>query len=346
MSYKDWPVRIVDVSSAQDNPATEKKPDIKLLLAAGIFVIAVRVGLGIVIDRAFKWFWTTARGLMQRKPYWYGDYYSHRHAPLAVKKISDYHWGEMQADACYDFLAGDFGESALVWDGEQSPSGWPIDIFNKRYYNQVLKGFYDRWLSLTGKKIEIYASPGFLWVFDDWVRDLTLWVAWYNRALTRDQVIAECRKKGWRGPILIWQYTSDGDFNDDGKADGLLLGMESKTLDYNVFMGTLEEWSAYCGNGSIPSIPQPEDPVPPVIPTPTKTITVGVMKVLAPDGLNIRNVPIGENGTAVTGWSPKDTELPILETKVIGDNIWARVGQKQWSAIKYGGTTFLELGAA
>ncbi len=342
MTYKEFPVRFVDVSQYQDDPTTERKPSIDPLLAAGIFVITVRVGLGIVMDRSFKWFWSIAKGKMQRKPYWYGDYYSHRQS-LAAQKITDYHWGEMQAEKCYEFMDGDFGEVALAWDGEESTTGWKITIFNRGYYNKIVKGFYDRWLALTGKVIEIYSSPGFLWVYEDWVRDLTLWVAWYNRNLTKDQIIAECRKKGWRGEIKIWQYTSDGDINDDGKADGISLGMESKTLDLNVFLGTLEEWSRYCGEGSIPPVvPTNEDPTPPVVPTPSKTITVGVMKVIAVDGLNIRNVPIGEVGSTVTGWSARDIELPILETKIIGDNVWARVGQKQWSAIRYNGTTFLE----
>lgn len=362
--YDIYPVDGADVSRHQDNPGTSKKPSIIPLVKAGFLFIVVRVGLGLVADALFEWFWTIAKGLLQRKPYWYGDYYSHRKDPvLAPQKVTDYHWGEMQGDKCVFILKGDYGEAGpIVWDGEESTGyGWKITVpynpiqtaLNRKYYNNILRGFRDRILALTGMLIEIYCSPGFIPNFADWVKDLTLWVAWYDRSKTKAQIIAECRRQGWRGKILFWQFASDGDINMDGVKDGISLGMETADLDLNEFIGDeaavtplqiLEQWSKY--SGSTPPVipPATEDPTPPVVIPPATVKEFGQKNVIGKDGLNIRNKPKDLPGSYVyadNGWMPPGTPVIILETATYGPNIWHRIGFNQWCAELYNGTTFL-----
>lgn len=251
--------RLVDVSHHQDDADTPYKPTVKEIIEAGFIGIVIRVGWGLVIDRLFKWFWALAKLLgLLRVPYWYLDYYSNKGTGL-----SNYAWGVEQADQCHDALKADPGEAPLVVDCEEFQGAWRITYLNRAAYNQVLKGFADRWRQLTGRDVWIYCSPGFIWVFDSWVKQLDLWMAWYNRTVTKEQVIKKARDNGWVGRILMWQYTSDGDVNDDGDPDGLELGFETDALDLNGWLGTLEELSAFCGNTIPPEDPVTEDPLPP-----------------------------------------------------------------------------------
>jgi hypothetical protein len=58
----------------------------------------------------------------------------------------------------------------------------------------------------------------------------------------------------------MWQYTSDGDINDDGSPDGRKLGFETTALDLNAWLGSVQEWSAYCGGTPPPVTPPPPPP--------------------------------------------------------------------------------------
>jgi hypothetical protein len=197
---------------------------------------------------------------------------------------------------------------------------------------------YDR---LSGGKCGIYCSPGFLGFFGDWFKNRDLWLAWYNRSLTKAQILAKVAGYKWTGKVNIWQYASDGDINNDCIADGLTLGMETAALDLNVYLGTLAEWSAWAG--TTPSsivVPVEDQPIPVVLPT-GRTKVVGLLNVSCTSGLNIRNVPKGVAGSIVTGWLANGKEVEILENIAIGTDTWARIGQGQVAAIKYQSTTFM-----
>lgn len=251
--------RFVDVSKYQDDYDTPYKPTVKEIIEAGFIGIVVRVGYGLIIDRMFKWFWSLAKELgLIRFPYWYLDYYSNKSTGL-----SDEDWGAEQAEQCYEALKPDPGDSSVIVDCEEFSGAWRITYLNRGSYNRILKGFADRWKTLTGRDIWMYCSPGFMWVFDSWVKQLDLWMAWYNRTVTKEQVIKKARDNGWVGRILMWQYSSDGDVNDDGDPDGLELGFETDALDLNGWLGTMEELSAFCGNAIPPTPPPTEDPTTP-----------------------------------------------------------------------------------
>jgi GH25 family lysozyme M1 (1,4-beta-N-acetylmuramidase) len=341
--YTDIQVQIVDVSQFQDNPGTAYKPDIDKLVLAGFLGIAVRVGYGRRIDSSFYDFWITSKGKLQRKPYWYGDYYSHK--KFIQPNISDHDWGVEQGHNWFNAMKGDFGEVPGALDCEPSSIGGNINILNRYSYNVIMRAIAETYDSLTGGICEIYCSPGFIPNLYAWARTRTLWVAWYDRTKTKEQVIAECRRQGWLGPIKIWQYTSDGDINMDGVGDGIQLGMETADLDFNGYLDDLQSWSIYCG--SAPSVPvEPEEPevTEPVL---NKEKIVKLVTIKSLDGLNIRDIPKDYAGSTVIGWMEPNREIELLEKKVIGANIWYRIGQgtrtkAQWCAYTYNGITFLE----
>jgi hypothetical protein len=51
------------------------------------------------------------------------------------------------------------------------------------------------------------------------------------------------RKNGWDGEVLIWQYASDGDLDDNGTADGKTWGMQYAFLDLNGWVASEERYS-------------------------------------------------------------------------------------------------------
>ena len=107
----------------------------------------------------------------------------------------------------------------------------------------------------------------------------------------------------WTGKLRLFQYTSDGDVDDNGTADGFALGMESSTLDLNVFIGTEAEFAAWT-NWTQTSAPVTED-------EPTHTA-----KVIALWGVKVRTSPeVANNDTGnrytygtVISFSEKQTD--------------------------------------
>ena len=332
-SFVKFAVRLFDISHHQDDYDTPYKPIFRLIIEAGFLGVMIRVGWGLVIDRMFAYFWKLAKGALERMPYWYLDYYSHKGVMSAEE------WGAEQAEQCWDALKGDPGEMKLALDCEEFGGAWRINYLNRGDYQAVMRGFLKRWKELSGAYPVIYSSPGFMWVFEAWVLELDLWMALYNRNISKERAVEYAREKGWKGRILFWQYTSDGDVNDDGAADGRRMGFETDALDLNVWMGSVEEYSAYCGDSVvIPQLPpveddEPEAPV--VIPEGTLTVTVG-------SGLNIRDVPIGKPGSQVIGWMAKGTRVDPLEVLQVGSDIWARVDEWKCAAVKYNGVEFMK----
>ena len=337
-SFVSFLVRLFDISHWQDDYSTDYKPILRLMIEAGFLGVMIRVGWGLVMDRMFKYFWALAKGKLERAPYWYLDYYSHKGTGLSA-----YDWGVEQAEQCFDFLKADPGEMNLMLDCEEFKGAWRITVLNRGDYRQVMKGFIDRWHQLTGSRPVIYCSPGFFWVFEDWVKDLDLWLALYNRTISAARAVEYAREKGWRGRILFWQYTSDGDVNDDGVADGRRMGFETDTLDLNVWLGasgkgTIEEYSRYCGSVVTPQPSPTEDdePTAPVV------MPEGTMTVIAGSGLNIRDVAIGQAGSQVIGWMPRGTVVKPIHVLQVGNDIWARVDDWKCAAVKYNGVELMK----
>lgn len=323
-------VRLIDVSKWQYDKS--KPPTLLPIVQAGFLGMLVRVGYGLVIDWAFAPFWKIAKQVkLSRIPYWYLDYYSHKGTGLTA-----YDWGVEQAGQCYDAVKADPGEAPLALDCEEFGGAWRITYLTRGDYNRVVKGFCEEWKRLTGKYPMIYCSLKFIWVFETWVRSLDLWLAWYTRNITKEQSIAGAREEKWQGRILIWQYTSDGDIDDDADPDGLELGMGTDALDLDGWLGTLAEFSAYCGTTPAPA------PLPTPTPAPAPTPPAGTRyKVVARDGVNIRDVPKGMPGSDTIGWMPYGSIVDGKKAIAVGSDIWLKVTNWSVVAIRYNGVDLM-----
>lgn len=330
--FSDLPVRLVDVSQWQDDAETGYKPNFEKIIAAGMYGVMIRVGYGLVEDRMFRHFWEGAKGKLVRGGYWYLDYYSHRGTGT-----TDAEWGVEQANVCYELLKRDFGELPLALDLEDSRYGGAVTPLNSAGYNKIAMAFIGEWRSLTKSDPIIYASPGFYPSLVNRIKEMDAWMALYNRYLTVEEAVAYGRKKGWRGRIRMWQYSDDGDIDADGDADGIALGMETAKLDLNVFLGSVEEFSAWAGK-TPPVVSPPTEDEEQSAPVPDQP---GQMTVVCGSGLNLRDVPIGQAGSEVIGWMARGTVVNPLEVVQVGADVWARVERWKWAAVKYNGVRYL-----
>ncbi|MEN6571410.1 MAG: GH25 family lysozyme [Anaerolineaceae bacterium] len=334
-------VRGFDVSQYQDNPDTKALPDLK---KAKVFLLAtfigVRIGYGVVEDRLFRFFWTVARLLLDRIPYFYLDYYSH----LGTGK-SNKQWGIEQARFAWSLLKPDPGEVALFLDVEKSNLGGEISrLYPSRVarVREIARAFRDEYERLSGKKIGVYTTPGLLWLFEDDWKDRPIWLAWYNINQTIQSLKVELAKVHWRGPLIFWQYRSDGDANNDGVPDGIKAGMETANLDLNIYPGTMEEWSRFVGEHT------PESTQPPATedetPKPQAPLTYRRAVVVGDSGVNVRLLPGTDNNCAIVDWIPKGAVIEIIEeTRDNLGNPWGRVRYKQFCNISYRGNPMLQI---
>lgn len=257
-------IKLFDASQAQNDPATEYNPTLTKAFDAGFDGAIFRVGFGRVIDFAFRWFWTLAKGLFPRKPYWYGDYYSHRGTDT-----TDEQWGERQADVCWNELKYDPGEMPLAWDVEKSNYGGDLTVTIKPSYNRILRAFRARWRLLSGKDIELYINPKTLWFIEDDLKDCDLYLAWWGNNVTPQMIADLLASNGWRGKVHILQVTNSGDIDNDGLPEGLELGFESSQLDLDIYLpGTEEGYKEYTGGfmriTEPGTVPVPVPVIPPV----------------------------------------------------------------------------------
>lgn len=286
----------------------------------------IRVGYGRVKDKTFDVNWATAKGKIDRMPYWYGDYYSHNNLG-----ISGFDWGIEQANNCYEILAGDYGELPMMLDMEASTYGGAINFLNAGKITGIYRAMMDEYDRLTGKRCGIYCSLAFIPLLGEWFKDRDLWIAWYNRQISVEEVINRARARGWRGAIRIWQYASDGDFDEDGIGEGRQYGMEGNALDLNVYVDSMQSYSAWAG--STPAIEVPQEPAP---------VVGNRFIVTASSGVNVRDVPIGMAGSEVIGWMPKGTVVTGRVVEV-DNNTWLKITKWSVMAIRYNGIELMEV---
>jgi len=328
-SYSAMPVKGIDVSQFNGTIDWSK--------TSAFSFAGIRVGYGNVKDTKFDTNWKQAKNRLERMPYWYGDYYSHRNANMG---ITDAQWGVKQAQNCYAWLKDDFGEIPMMLDMEASTYGGKITFLNAGRVTAVYRAMMTEYDRLTGRRCGIYCSLGFIPLLGSWFRDRDLWIAWYNRNISVEYVIKSARDKGWKGPIRIWQYASDGDFDEDGIGEGKEYGMEANTLDLNAYLGTVQDWSSWLGTTPPIVTPPAEDPVVPEAPEFGWKKEITVATVNAASGLNVRSKPTTTEYNVV-GWVANGSQVEVLEQAKYGNDIWARVGQKQWCAIVYNGIRYL-----
>jgi len=299
-----------------------------------------RVGYGRTIDKKFSINWAASKGKNNRSPYWYLDYYSNWYVipdssfVSSARGLTDEQWGEEQADNCWNELKND--PEGIVWadveNGGHSYSPPLTDLEAKNHALRILRAFLKRIDELNNKVNGIYGSIGWLSWFWSEFRDRPLFVAWYNEFVTVDDVIYTCKKNGWIGDVLIWQYASDGDVDDDGIADGKTYFYSTeKFMDLDAWIGTAAQYAEMFG-----TVTTPDDETSP-IPT-ANTRIVEVKTTLA--RMNVRTSP-------KIGWNIFKTIEPgikvdCLEKIIDGSNIWQRVGISQYVAEFYNGIQYLK----
>ena len=148
----------------------------------------------------------------------------------------------------------------------------------------------------------------------------TIMGAEYARYSTRKLWCAAYRSAplipaGW-STWWLWQYTSKG-----------RLPGYSSDLDVNKFNGDDAKYAEWTGEVVIPK--PPED----------KTKVIQLMTVQIPV-LNMRALP--DKNSKWLGSLTGGQVVEILEVKNVGADVWARVGQGQWSAARYNGAVYLE----
>jgi len=290
--------------------------------------LAIRVGYGKVTDLQFKRNWAAAKGRVKRIPYWYLDYYSNHLAGSSVNGMADAAWGKLQAEVCWALLKDD-PEAIVFLDIENgNPKYAPplTDATTKKRAQIIARAFLERIDQLNGKFNGIYTSVGWLPWFGAWFKDRPLWVAWYNETKTVLQVKAAVSAAGWTGALLIWQYAMDGDINDDGFSDAASVGMESKTLDLNGFIGTPSQYSELFGG---PVIITPEDEIPETPPAEESAVTL--WQITAEKSLFIRAQPTKQS-TELGHYYP--TSTPVYIDEIIDG--WGHVyGQDSYICLTY-----------
>lgn len=236
LKYQDFNIRGIDVS--EYNGAIDWSK-------VQAHFAAIRVGYGRVADLRFAANWAGAKGKVDRLAYWYMDYYSNHDKSSSAYGINDKDWGRIQAEKCWSLLKDD-PEGIVFLDIEKSSIGPALATVKPRVLT-IAQSFFDHYDRFSGKINGIYTSVSMSSFFDESMRKRPFWVAWYTDAQTIESVRKAVATRGWLGKCLIWQYASDGDIDDDGKPDGIAMGMTYKFLDLNGWMGTWEEYQQFFG---------------------------------------------------------------------------------------------------
>jgi len=299
--------------------------------------VYIRVGYGNTIDSKFVENVVNAkkRGLKVFF-YWYMDYYNNHIPTSSVNGMPDFDWGLKQAGNCWTAIKPYWdGTGIVLIDVESTTGNYAPKIETVQDRAQTIMGGFLSGMDDLNKKFNgIYASLGLLnWFYSKW-RNRPLAVAWYpfrKYNTSNVAVIQEVINAGWNVKPIIWQYASDGDIDDNGTADGMSMGMQYDFLDLNGWVGTQEQYTQMFG-----AIDTPDDEV---IPIPVNTRTVPVMSVIRP--VSLRKQPVISFTTFIT-LLPVGTKLDLLEKKIIGSNIWWRVGINQWVAEFNNGIQYLK----
>ena len=250
MTFNNYPIRGIDVSGYNNDPYTTKNLDIQKAVDLGIKFICVRSSYGVSTDWSFKTTWLDAKGKALRMAYHYMDYYSN-----TAKGISDANWGKMQAQVVWNLIKDDNDGTPVFLDIEKASFASPIETVLPKV-TSIAKAFLDEMDRLSGNLTGVYFSLSYLKNFQ-FTKHRPLWLAWYNEYVTIPNVIKSVRAEGWTGTIPMWQYTSDGDIDNDGVGDGIRMGMEASALDLNIWIDTPEAFANF-GKATV-TLPPPPD---------------------------------------------------------------------------------------
>lgn len=220
-----------DISFWQDNNYTPVKVDFQKMAQHGKFVI-IRQGQGLYTDEDFQDYWRDSK-------------------PSGLVRMA-YHfftWDvspEAQAEKFYNDLKND-PPARISFDGKVLSGYWgDFEWWSTVPSNalQLYGRFADRMKQLTGLYPGIYTARGFWQQYgkdqDVWA-EMPLWSAEWNTSISQPTVFGPWARLGKR--VAIWQNGTPAIGND--------IGVESKEVDSNLFMGTLEDLT---GESTMPSV--------------------------------------------------------------------------------------------
>lgn len=334
LKYSSFAIRGIDVS---DNNGIVDWSKVSANFAI------TRVGYGRTIDKKFYSNWMRSKGKCKRSAYWYMDYYSNWYDNptgfvSSAHGLSDFEWGKEQADNCWNELKNDL--EGIIWlDIENGGSSYSPPLTSetaKKHAINIAYAFLQRIDALNHKTNGIYTSIGWLSWFTDWFKDRPLWVAWYpyrTSLVGNMSIVQMCLDKGWKCKPLIWQYASDGIFNDDGIKGGLAFS-QMQECDLNGWVGTQKQYEEMFDTTVTPPLPDDETEV---FPVNTKLIEVKT----STRPVSLRKAPVISFTTFIK-LMPAGKEFECLEKKIEGSNIWQRVGIDQWVAEYNNGIQYLK----
>jgi GH25 family lysozyme M1 (1,4-beta-N-acetylmuramidase) len=232
---------ICDISFYQDAASTAVKPELGKMKSAGIEGVILRASQGIVRDRLFEYYW--------------GDCDAHS-IPRMVYGFLEYWNGSPEAGNQGKFMADWFV-------GKQRTRGWlDFERPNANYPalppRQNCLDMIQNWMTKVdaglGTESGLYTNLStieYLSPIPSWLINRPFWLSWpptvpsgktaieYTATLAPPKIAFTNMK--------VWQFAWNG--------PGLAAGMESLGLDIDWFMGSLDDFKAFCGAGTVPVQP-------------------------------------------------------------------------------------------
>lgn len=345
----EYPVQGWDMSHWQDNPETDFVLDPTILIRGGFRFAFVRWGQGLWKDKKFDAFWKILKETsieknghilrIDRSPYLFPDYSQClKNTEAGNTKIAI-----AQATKFWEDIKSDPGELPGMIDLENNKSWYRIDWTNSKKTMKFFYALVSDYANRSGCLPSLYWKQLIPYSNTE-LRDFDNFLAWWNDAyVTRTVLDNFCKenklKRGWK----FWQHCSDGDGDGNGTSDGLELGFDVKTVDFDVFNGSEEDYSVYCGRTPEPVQPTPEDnaTTTPEVEVPSaQTQTIPVKYTTG--YLNVRSKPKAGTGSNILMVLPPKAKVECLEKIQAGTDIWWRIGQEQYCVEKYNGNTWLK----
>ena len=237
LKYFDFPIHGIDVS--------HHNGEINWTKVSAQFSV-IRVGYGDTKDLEFDDNCAKSAGKTFRLFYWYMDYYSnHPHNGYQANNLSNKAWGEKQAINCWNWIK-DMNIGPIFLDIESGSLSYSPPIYSVwDRAQEIAEAFLNKLDELSGITNGIYCSLSKTYEFNSALKTRPLWVAWYEETKSIQNVINAVKAGGYQGEVLIWQYTPDGDIDDNGTPDGAVFGMMSPRFDMNVWCKSIEDFNKF-----------------------------------------------------------------------------------------------------
>lgn len=199
--------------------------------ASGVIDFAVmKASEGLVKDPAFAAIWSGVEKVTVRGAYHY------LRSGWDWERQADFFWSAVK-DYSFDLYALDYEGIGNVMDAKFANMAhlWMENIQGKAAESAGT--------SRAGRPVLLYTNPSHydanLYPYGDWMKDYPLWIAQYwttNVGPDREPALPKKRKAGdW----TIWQYASE--INEKGNGANMKYGTRSKSVDLNVYNGTVAD---------------------------------------------------------------------------------------------------------